>query len=86
MLESQLLIPFHHFAARAVRRTITYFVQAFTPNLSRQVRPPNGYRDRGIQHLEIVGTTITMILNGVNGDLKNAAEKSSLMNLLKGRG
>jgi Mn-containing catalase len=37
-------------------------------------------------HLEIVGATTTMLLNGVNGDLKNAAEKSSLMNLLKGRG
>ena len=32
-------------------------------------------------HLEIVGATITMLLNGVNGDLKNAAEQSEIMQL-----
>jgi Mn-containing catalase len=29
-------------------------------------------------HLEIVGATITMLLNGINGELKNAAERSEL--------
>ena len=36
-------------------------------------------------HLEIVGATITMLLNGVNGELKNAAERSDLMNMMKGK-
>src|SRR5438067_1402375 len=36
-------------------------------------------------HLEIVGATITMLLSGVNADLKNAAEQSDLMRLLKGK-
>lgn len=36
-------------------------------------------------HLEIVGATITMLLDGLNGQLKNAAERSELMNLLKGK-
>src|SRR3954454_5686936 len=36
-------------------------------------------------HLEIVGATIQMLLTGINGDLKDAAEKSEIMQLLKGR-
>ncbi len=37
-------------------------------------------------HLEIVGATIQMLLQGVNGDLKNAAEESEIMNLMNGKG
>lgn len=37
-------------------------------------------------HLEIVGATIQMLLQGVNGDLKNAAEQSEIMDLMNGRG
>jgi Mn-containing catalase len=37
-------------------------------------------------HLEIVGATIQMLLTGINGDLKNAAESSEIMELLNGRG
>ena len=37
-------------------------------------------------HLEIVGATIQMLLTGVNGDLKNAAEESEIMQLLNGNG
>lgn len=37
-------------------------------------------------HLEIVGATITMLLNGINGELKNAAEQTDLMRLLHGKG
>jgi Mn-containing catalase len=37
-------------------------------------------------HLEIVGATIQMLLTGVNGDLKNAAETSEIMQLLNGKG
>src|ERR1700748_2981534 len=36
-------------------------------------------------HLEIVGATIQMLLTGVNGDLKNAAESSDIMKLLNGK-
>lgn len=35
-------------------------------------------------HLEIVGATIQMLLSGVNGELKNAAEESEIMELLSG--
>ena len=37
-------------------------------------------------HLEIVGATIQMLLTGINGDLKNAAEGSEIMKLLNGKG
>jgi Mn-containing catalase len=36
-------------------------------------------------HLEIVGATIQMLLTGVNGDLKNAADNSEIMQLLNGK-
>jgi Mn-containing catalase len=36
-------------------------------------------------HLEIVGATIQMLLTGINGDLKNAAENSEIMKLLNGK-
>ncbi|THU32980.1 manganese catalase family protein [Niastella caeni] len=37
-------------------------------------------------HLEIVGATIQMLLTGINGDLKNAADNSEIMKLLNGKG
>jgi Mn-containing catalase len=36
-------------------------------------------------HLEIVGATIQMLLTGINGDLKDAAEQSEIMQLLDGK-
>jgi len=36
-------------------------------------------------HLEIVGATIQMLLTGVGGDLKNAADNSEIMQLLNGK-
>src|ERR1044071_800546 len=36
-------------------------------------------------HLEIVGATIQMLLTGINGDLKDAAESSEIMQLLDGK-
>ncbi|MBO9657771.1 MAG: manganese catalase family protein [Chitinophagaceae bacterium] len=36
-------------------------------------------------HLEIVGATIQLLLTGVNGDLKDAAEQSEIMQLMNGR-
>lgn len=36
-------------------------------------------------HLEIVGATIQMLLTGINGDLKKAADSSEIMQLLNGK-
>jgi len=36
-------------------------------------------------HLEVVGATIQMLLTGINGDLKNAADNSEIMRLLDGK-
>lgn len=36
-------------------------------------------------HLEIVGATIQMLLTGINGDLKDAAENSEIMQLMNGK-
>lgn len=36
-------------------------------------------------HLEIVGATIQMLLTGINGELKNAADNSEIMKLLNGK-
>lgn len=36
-------------------------------------------------HLEIVGATIQMLLTGINGDLKEAAERSEIMKLMNGK-
>src|ERR1700712_1826640 len=65
-----------------------YFTQAFGAKMPH----PDKYdllMDIAIEefsHLEIVGATIQMLLQGVNGDLKNAAEQSEIMNLLNGNG
>jgi Mn-containing catalase len=61
-----------------------YFVQAFS---ARQPFPEKydmlmDIATEEFSHLEIVGATITMLLNGINGELKNAAERSDLMRLL----
>lgn len=70
-----------------LKAAMQYFVQAFSAR-----RPyPDKYdllmdiATEEFSHLEIVGATITMLLDGVNGELKNAAEESELMNLLKGK-
>jgi Mn-containing catalase len=66
---------------------LRYFVQAFGAK--------NPYPDKydllmdiateEFSHLEIVGATIQMLLTGVNGDLKKAAEQSEIMQLLDGK-
>jgi Mn-containing catalase len=66
---------------------LRYFVQAFGAK--------NPYPDKydllmdiateEFSHLEIVGATIQMLLTGVNGDLKNAADNSEIMQLLDGK-
>ncbi len=66
---------------------LRYFAQAFGAK--------NPYPDKydllmdiateEFSHLEIVGATIQMLLTGINGDLKDAAENSEIMQLLDGK-
>ncbi|BCM21002.1 manganese catalase family protein [Mesorhizobium sp. J8] len=64
-----------------------YFTQAF----STRKPYPDKYdmlmdiATEEFSHLEIVGATITMLLDGVNGELKNAAEACPLNKLTKGK-
>lgn len=64
-----------------------YFTQAF----STRKPYPDKYdmlmdiATEEFSHLEIVGATITMLLDGVNGELKNAAEASPLNRLTQGK-
>lgn len=64
-----------------------YFVQAFS---AKQPYPDKydmlmDIATEEFSHLEIVGATIQMLLDGINGDLKNAAEQSEIMQLLNGK-
>jgi Mn-containing catalase len=70
-----------------LKAAMQYFVQAFA------VRRP--YPDKydllmdiateELSHLEIVGATITMLLDGINGELKHAAESADVTNVLNGK-
>jgi len=71
-----------------LKAAMQYFVQSFG---LRQSHPQ--YYDllmdiatEEFSHLEIVGATITMLLDGLNGQLKEASEQSDLMKLLGGKG
>ncbi|HBL60422.1 MAG TPA: manganese catalase [Cyanobacteria bacterium UBA8803] len=69
-----------------LKAAIQYFIQAFA---ARQAYPDKydllmDIATEELSHLEIVGATITMLLDGVNGELKNAAEQSPMMNLFSG--
>jgi Mn-containing catalase len=68
-----------------LKAAMQYFVQAF---LCRRPYPDKydllmSIASEEFSHLEIVGATITMLLEGVNGELKNAAERAVLTNILK---
>lgn len=70
-----------------LKAAMQYFVQAFT---ARQPYPDKydllmDIATEEFSHLEIVGATITMLLDGINGELKNAADRSDLMKLLQGK-
>ncbi|MBK6264080.1 manganese catalase family protein [Marivirga sp. S37H4] len=70
-----------------LKAAMQYFVQAFSCK--------NPYPDKydmlmdiateEFSHLEIVGATIQMLLNGVNGELKDTSEKEEIMSLLDGK-
>lgn len=71
-----------------LKAAMQYFVQAFGAK--------NPYPDKydmlmdiateEFSHLEIVGATIQMLLSGVNGKLKDAADESEIMKLMGGKG
>lgn len=64
-----------------------YFTQAF----GAKVPHPDKYdmlmdiATEEFSHLEIVGATIQMLLKGVNGELKNAADSSEITQVLNGK-
>jgi Mn-containing catalase len=69
-----------------LKAAMQYFVQAFACK--------NTYPDKydllmdiateEFSHLEIVGATITMLLSGVNGEMKNAVETSAIGAMMNG--
>ncbi|MCC9137020.1 manganese catalase family protein [Pontibacter silvestris] len=66
---------------------MNYFVQAFP---ARQPYPDKydmlmDIATEEFSHLEIVGATIQMLLGPVNGELKDLADQSEIMQLLKGK-
>ena len=69
-----------------LKAAMQYFVQAFG---CRQAYPKQydllmDIATEEFSHLEIVGATITMLLEGVNGELKNAAEQTDFTKLMEG--
>lgn len=69
-----------------LKAALQYFVQSFA---ARQSHPEHydllmDIATEEFSHLEIVGATITMLLDGTTGDLKDAAEQSDLMRLTQG--
>jgi Mn-containing catalase len=70
-----------------LKAAMQYFVQAFA---CRKPYPDKydllmDIATEEFSHLEIVGATIQMLLTGVNGELKNAADESDLTKLLDGK-
>jgi Mn-containing catalase len=70
-----------------LKAAMQYFVQAFG---CRQAYPKQydllmDIATEEFSHLEIVGATITMLLEGVNGELKNAAEQNDMTKLMGGK-
>ncbi len=69
-----------------LKAAMQYFVQAFGYRKSA----PDKYdmlmdiATEEFSHLEIVGATIQMLLTGVNGELKNAADECDLTKMLDG--
>jgi Mn-containing catalase len=64
-----------------------YFTQAFGAKMPH----PDKYdmlmdiATEEFSHLEIVGATIQMLLKGVNGELKDAADQSEIMQVMNGK-
>lgn len=70
-----------------LKAAMQYFVQAFG---CRKAAPDKydmlmDIATEEFSHLEIVGATVQMLLNGVTGELKNAADESDLTKMLDGK-
>lgn len=70
-----------------LKAAIQYFTQAFA---ARKPYPDKydllmDIATEEFSHLEIVGATITMLLDGVNGQLKDASADSGWMSMLNGK-
>lgn len=70
-----------------LKAAMQYFIQAFP---CRKPYPDKydllmDIATEEFSHLEIVGATIQMLLTGVSGELKNAADESDLTKLLDGK-
>ena len=70
-----------------LKAAMQYFVQAFS---AKQPHPDKydmlmDIATEEFSHLEIVGATIQMLLSGVSGELKNAADESEITKLLDGK-
>jgi Mn-containing catalase len=70
-----------------LKAAMQYFTQAFS---CKQAFPDKydmlmDIATEEFSHLEIVGATIQMLLSGVNGELKDAADKEELSTLLDGQ-
>lgn len=69
-----------------LKAAMQYFVQAYA---ARRPHPEKydmlmDIATEELSHLEIVGATITMLLDGVSGELKDAADQEGVMSMLKG--
>ena len=67
-----------------LKAAMQYFTQAFT---ARKAFPEKydllmDIATEELSHLEIVGATITMLLDGVNGQLKDASDKTGWMSMV----
>lgn len=71
-----------------LKAAMQYFTQAFA---CRRAYPDKydllmDIATEEFSHLEIVGATITMLLEGINGELKDAAERADVTKLMGGSG
>ena len=69
-----------------LKAALQYFTQAFA---AKKVHPDKydllmDIATEEFSHLEIVGATIQMLLTGIHGSLKNAADESEIMPLMQG--
>ncbi|GHB12334.1 manganese catalase family protein [Modicisalibacter luteus] len=70
-----------------LKAAMQYFTQAFA---ARQPYPDKydmlmDIATEEFSHLEIVGATIQMLMNGVNGELKDISEQSEIMQMVTGK-
>jgi Mn-containing catalase len=70
-----------------LKAALQYFIQAFAYKQSYPAKYDMlmDIASEEFSHLEIVGATISMLLAGINGELKNAVEESTLAPVMKGK-